>query len=151
MYVRVVSKQAIEEVLFCCMPSAVSLVPWEIPRRAQRGSSWCSTTAAEATAAFTLARFLPVSDTRIWLVCPVTRTLLGRLGIERVLRFAKKCAHALPADTLKPIEEFTSAHPLFWFGASTKKSTHIPTTLRLTAERLIAASHCKHKTYTRET
>jgi hypothetical protein len=86
------------------------------------------TTAAEATAAFTLARFLPVSDTRIWLVCPVTRTLLGRLGIERVLRFAKKCAHALPADTLKPIEEFTSAHPLFWFGASTKKSTHIPTT-----------------------
>jgi hypothetical protein len=34
----------------------------------------------------------------------------------------------LPADTLKPIEEFTSAHPLFWFGASTKKSTHIPTT-----------------------
>jgi len=42
MYVRVVSKQAIEEVLFCCMPSAVSLVPWEIPRRAQRGSSWCS-------------------------------------------------------------------------------------------------------------
>src|ERR1035441_8822226 len=25
-----------------------------------------------------------------------------------------------------------------------------PTTLRLTAERLIAASHCKHKTYTRE-
>jgi hypothetical protein len=86
------------------------------------------TTAAEATAAFTLARFLPVSDTRISLVCPVTRTLLGRLGIERVLRFAKKCAHALPADTLKPIEEFTSAHPLLWFGASTKKSTHIPTT-----------------------
>jgi hypothetical protein len=78
------------------------------------------TTAAEATAAFTLARFLPVSDTRIWLVCPVTRTLLGRLRIERVLRFAKKCAHASPADTLKPVEEFTSAHPLFWFGASTK-------------------------------
>ena len=25
-----------------------------------------------------------------------------------------------------------------------------PTTLRLTAERLIAASHCKHKAYTRE-
>jgi hypothetical protein len=117
MYVEVIARQGIEEVQFCCMPGVVSL-----------GDSAASAariivvlmTAAEATAAFTLARFLAVSDTRIWLVCPVTRTLLGRLRTERFLRFAKRCTHALPADTLKPVEEFTSAHPLFWFGASTK-------------------------------
>ena len=80
MYVEVIARQGIEEVQFRCMPSVVSL-----------GDSAASaariivvfTTAAEATAAFTLARFLPVSDTRIWLVCPVTRPLLGRLEIER--------------------------------------------------------------------
>jgi hypothetical protein len=128
MYVRVVSKQAIEEVLLCCMPSVVSLGRWEIPRRAQCGSSWCSRQRRKQrrlspSHASSLFRILAFGS-----FVPLRARCLDALGSSAVLRFAKKCAHALPADTPKPVEEFTSAHPLFWFGASTKKSTHIPTT-----------------------
>ena len=120
MYVEVVARPEIEEVQFCCMPSAVSLGD---PAASASRIIVVFTTAAEATAALTLARFLAVSpDARIWLVCPVTRTLLGRLRIERFIRFAKKCAHVLPTDTSNrlrilacpclvgqdPVEEFTS-------------------------------------------
>ena len=121
MYMEVVAKPGIEELQLCCVPNAPNLTD---PGAYATRIIVVFTTAAEATTALTLARFLAVSpDARIWLVCPVTRTLLGRLRIERFIRFAKRCAHALPTDTLNrlrilacpcplrqdPVEEFTSA------------------------------------------
>jgi hypothetical protein len=118
MYVEFVARPETEELQVCCMPSAVNSGD---PLASAARIVVVFTTGAEATATLTLARFLAVSDTRIWLVCPITPTLLGRLRLERFIRFARKCLHAIPAETLNrlrilaypctagadPVEEFT--------------------------------------------
>src|ERR1017187_4665520 len=68
-----------------------------------------------------------------------------------------------PKCPLRPVKRLIKAKPAIE-GAGVRNGTAVnrlpafvrsvgqlqPTTLRLTAERLIAASRCKHKTYTRE-
>jgi hypothetical protein len=129
MYVEVVARPGAERLQIGCLPG--------ISGQEDRWPSATRivvvfTTAAEATTALNLARCLAVSNAGIWLVCPVTRTPLGFLRLERFLQFAKKCAVALPAETLHrlrilacpsnvgadPVEDFVSARSVVLMGAA---------------------------------
>ena len=122
MYVEVLAKPGIEEVQICCVPT--SLHPADPDRDAVR-IVVVFTTGEDATIALSFARALCAdSGARIWLVCPVTRTLLGRYRLERFIRYAQQCAHALPANASNclrflacpfsagqdPVERLSSAH-----------------------------------------
>jgi hypothetical protein len=121
MYVEIAVSPGVEDLQLCCVPNELSLQDPYAPGAAVIVVVY--TTAAEGTTALTLAQLLAGSDTRVWLVCLVTRTLLGWLRMDRFMRFAKKCIATWPADRLDrlrilacpcpvgrdPVENFVSA------------------------------------------
>ena len=66
------------------------------------------TTTGEARSALTFARALSIPNTPIWLVCPITRSLVGYFRFERFLRFVTTLADEVDAGRLQKMR-FLSA------------------------------------------
>jgi hypothetical protein len=104
----------------CCTPS-LSVLRRAEPREARLVVLF--TTPGDTRAVLKFAQLFLGAQTRFWVVCPTTPTLLGRLRLERFVRFAATCANsstgnirdrlrfiAAPCSPLRdPAEDFVDA------------------------------------------
>lgn len=98
MYVEVIIEPGGSAVQFCAVSDARSVMYSET---AETRIVAFFTTSSETRAALSFAGLLAVSSgVRILLVCTITRSLLGRLRLERFVQFARKVASSLAPSVL---------------------------------------------------
>jgi hypothetical protein len=98
MYVEVIIEPGVGEVQFCAVADVRSVM---YSAAAETRIVLFFTTPSEAQAALSFAGRLAVSSgVHILLVCMVTRSLLGRLRLERFVRYAKRIGSSLAPSVL---------------------------------------------------
>lgn len=98
MYVEVIIEPGADEVQFSAFPDMRSLM---YSATGETRVVVFFTTPSETQAALRFAGRLAVSsDVRIVLVCMITRSLLGRLRLERFVQFAKRIGSSLAPSML---------------------------------------------------
>lgn len=105
MFVEMIVKPGTQLVQYRIMPTVLS---FENPGTRSPRVVIVFTTTGEARSALTFARALSIPNTPIWLVCPITRSLVGYFRFERFLRFVTTLADEVDAGRLQKMR-FLSA------------------------------------------